>query len=427
MRAWARGLLSATVTVATVASLNGAATAVGPEPTARQGKPYPSQAEVVRARKFMEEKADLVGQIEAAQANAYERVAIANEAAEVAAERALGARYEAGLAKKEAAKSVRVAAAARARVESQRRGIALLAAHTYSDGTALNGITTFMGPGGPMSVMDRYSVAQSATQAMKVHYDAFAEASSEAERAERAAARAKRKAAELAAEARTARALASFSTLGAQRAQDNAAQVESTLRADHAKAEKAFRELAQAREDALARLRDKNPENDPGPERALPPAPKHPKKAKVVRGTADSTARVIPRSYPGPRAEAPERDKAAMQRAIDFAMAQLGEPYVWAATGPDRWDCSGFTMAALAQAGKTLPHYSEAQYLTSTPISAADLAPGDLMFWQGRQERINHVAMYIGGGEMIHASGDVQRVNITKVEDFLPPDYFARP
>lgn len=424
MRKSARGI--GPLAVALVAALAFA----GPTPAQAKvepGKPYPSQAEVDRARKFAESRAELVGRMQDARAAALRRVHEAHEAAEVAVERFNGARYEAAEARKAARRAVAAAGAARLRVETQRTGIAMLAAQTYSEGAALNGVTAFMTSGSPVEVMERHNVASSAGQSMKLRYDDFARAASAAAEAEKAAAAAKKRAAALAEQAKTARSVAEYSTLGAERAQANAGQVEANLRADLTKAQKAFREVAKQRKDALQALKDEDPTNDPGPERPLPPAPKAPPAAKVFHGVAESTARVIPRVYPGPSGKAPKRDKAAVQRAIDFAMAQLGEPYVWAAAGPASWDCSGFTMAAWKQGGVDLVHYSEAQYLASVPISAADLAPGDLVFWQGRQERINHVAMYIGGGEIIHASGDVHRVNISPMDEFTPPDYFARP
>lgn len=430
MRNSARGIVALVVAMAAAMTLAGPASAepdAGPPEPPKAAKPYPSQAEVDRARTFMESRADVVGQMQAARASAAQRVHDAHEAAEVAVERYNGARYEAQLARKAAARAVRQAREAHRRVEVQRTGIAVLAAQTYSEGAVLNSVTTFMTSGGPATVMARHGVAESAGQAMKLRYDEFARASRAAARAEKAAAAAKKQAAALAEQADTARSVAAFATLGAERAQVNAGQVEATLRGDLAKAETTYRELAKQRKEALAKLKDEDPANDPGPERPLPPAPKAPPAAKVFHGTADSTARVIPRSYPGPVAEPPAPDAEAAQRAIAFAKAQVGEPYVWAAAGPGSWDCSGFTMEAWRQGGGNLVHYSEAQYLASTPISAADLAPGDLIFWQGRQERINHVAMYIGDGEMIHASGDVHAVNITPMDEFAPPDYFARP
>jgi cell wall-associated NlpC family hydrolase len=100
-----------------------------------------------------------------------------------------------------------------------------------------------------------------------------------------------------------------------------------------------------------------------------------------------------------------------------FAKAQVGEPYVWAAAGPDAWDCSGLTMAAWAAGGVSLPHYSVAQYEATTPISASALRPGDLLFWSttGSPSGIHHVALYLGGGRMVEAPYSGSRVRVTAV------------
>ena len=101
---------------------------------------------------------------------------------------------------------------------------------------------------------------------------------------------------------------------------------------------------------------------------------------------------------------------AAAGIAIDFANAQLGKPYVYAASGPDAYDCSGLTMAAYAAAGISLPHYSGAQYSKLPKVSLDAMQPGDLVFWGPGGG--SHVGLYIGGGLMIHAphTGDVVKI-----------------
>ena len=100
---------------------------------------------------------------------------------------------------------------------------------------------------------------------------------------------------------------------------------------------------------------------------------------------------------------------AAAQKAVDTALAQLGDPYVWAAAGPDAFDCSGLTQFAYKAAGVTLPHSSRTQSTLGTPVSRADLRPGDLVFFYSP---VSHVGMYIGNGQMVHAptSGSVVKV-----------------
>ncbi|MGZ6885886.1 MAG: NlpC/P60 family protein [Acidimicrobiia bacterium] len=96
-------------------------------------------------------------------------------------------------------------------------------------------------------------------------------------------------------------------------------------------------------------------------------------------------------------------------KAVAFAIAQLGKPYVFAAAGPDTWDCSGLTMMAWRQAGVTMPHFAAAQFAAFPHVSIDDLQPGDLVFFY---PTIHHVGIYIGGGKMINAphTGDVVRV-----------------
>ncbi|GGX15178.1 C40 family peptidase [Streptomyces noursei] len=87
-------------------------------------------------------------------------------------------------------------------------------------------------------------------------------------------------------------------------------------------------------------------------------------------------------------------------KALAFARAQIGKPYVWGATGPSSYDCSGLTQAAWRAAGVDLPRTTWDQVKVGTRVSSSDLHPGDLVFFFND---ISHVGMYIGGGEMIHA------------------------
>ncbi|MGI8702608.1 MAG: C40 family peptidase, partial [Nocardioidaceae bacterium] len=114
--------------------------------------------------------------------------------------------------------------------------------------------------------------------------------------------------------------------------------------------------------------------------------------------------------------------------AIAFAEAQLGEPYVWGAAGPDSWDCSGLTMGSWAAAGVYLPHYSVAQYYATTPISSAQLQPGDLLFWgdTSSPDSIYHEAMYLGNGMIIQAPRTGENVQIVSMYYWIPPNFFTR-
>ncbi|MFC6343702.1 C40 family peptidase, partial [Nocardioides hankookensis] len=121
--------------------------------------------------------------------------------------------------------------------------------------------------------------------------------------------------------------------------------------------------------------------------------------------------------------------KSGAQAAIAFARAQIGEPYQWGAAGPDEWDCSGLTAGAWGAGGTYLPHYSVAQYEQSTPISASQLQPGDLVFWGSSSDpgSIYHVALYIGGGRIIQAPRTGRPVEEVSMYYWTAPNFFARP
>ncbi|MFD7664905.1 NlpC/P60 family protein [Streptomyces sp. NPDC059788] len=87
-------------------------------------------------------------------------------------------------------------------------------------------------------------------------------------------------------------------------------------------------------------------------------------------------------------------------KALAFARAQMGKPYVWGATGPNSYDCSGLTQAAWKAAGVSLPRTTWDQVKAGDRVATQDLKPGDLVFFY---DDISHVGMYIGDGKMIHA------------------------
>jgi peptidoglycan DL-endopeptidase CwlO len=99
--------------------------------------------------------------------------------------------------------------------------------------------------------------------------------------------------------------------------------------------------------------------------------------------------------------------------AINAAMSQLGVPYRFAAESPGvAFDCSGLTKYAWGQAGVYLPHQSGAQYGSIPHVSQSEIQPGDLIFYKSP---IGHVAIYIGGGSMIHAPATGQVVQVAVV------------
>jgi cell wall-associated NlpC family hydrolase len=106
---------------------------------------------------------------------------------------------------------------------------------------------------------------------------------------------------------------------------------------------------------------------------------------------------------------------AAAHTAVEFALAQVGKPYVWGSAGPSSYDCSGLTMSAWAAAGVSLPHSSRDQYNYGTHVARDQLQPGDLIFFY---QPISHVTIYIGNGLMVSAPTAGEDVTVVPVDAF---------
>ena len=114
---------------------------------------------------------------------------------------------------------------------------------------------------------------------------------------------------------------------------------------------------------------------------------------------------------------------AKAQKVIAFAKKELGKPYVWGATGPNSYDCSGFTQAAWRSGGLELPRTTFDQVKVGTKVAKSDMRPGDLIFFY---EDVTHVGIYVGGGQMIHASKPGDDVKYESI-DYMPFHSAMRP
>lgn len=97
----------------------------------------------------------------------------------------------------------------------------------------------------------------------------------------------------------------------------------------------------------------------------------------------------------------------------DVALAQVGKAYVFGASGPNAFDCSGLVQYAYAQKGVYLPRMAHEQGLSGTPVSYADAQKGDLIYTPG------HIGIYLGGGVMVHSGSPATGVNISSVDWML--------
>ncbi|MCX5410619.1 NlpC/P60 family protein [Streptomyces sp. NBC_00059] len=129
--------------------------------------------------------------------------------------------------------------------------------------------------------------------------------------------------------------------------------------------------------------------------------------ADAAHGGAGRADRSAPRgSVAAPNARAAQ--------AVAFAYGALGKPYVWGATGPSSFDCSGLTQAAWRAAGVSLPRTTYTQINAGQRLSRSELAPGDLVFFY---PGVTHVGLYIGGGQMIHAPRPGAPVRIAPISE----------
>ncbi|MFE3514877.1 NlpC/P60 family protein [Streptomyces sp. NPDC059166] len=115
----------------------------------------------------------------------------------------------------------------------------------------------------------------------------------------------------------------------------------------------------------------------------------------------------------GPRGSVAAPNARAAE-AIAFAHGALGKPYVWGATGPSSFDCSGLTQAAWRAAGVSLPRTTYTQINAGRRVSRSELAPGDLVFFY---PGVTHVGLYVGNGQMIHAPRPGAPVRFASLDD----------
>lgn len=107
--------------------------------------------------------------------------------------------------------------------------------------------------------------------------------------------------------------------------------------------------------------------------------------------------------------------------ALRAALTRIGSPYVWGATGPNQFDCSGLVVWAYQQVGKTLPRSSQAQAQGGTPVSRENLQPGDVVVFYNDA---SHVGIYAGDGNIVHASTFGVPVKVQSMDSF--PFHSAR-
>jgi peptidoglycan DL-endopeptidase CwlO len=318
-----------------------------------------------------------------------------NNQAEIASEQYNGAQLALTGAQQAASAATAAADQARSDVTEEQAKVGVLAAQSYETGGLRQGLAVVLSSGNPAQTMARMSMLeQLGTQQSAVLADV------------RSADLRYQQSVEAAAQA-TATAAQLSTKLGQEQAQINAAlaqsqkvlaQLTAAQRAELIAAQQAKAAADQARAAvALASYRKAQAtQAAQAVSRSLARAAAA--KAQAVQNAAAIQA--LPQS---------SRGSTVAQRAVSAAMSRLGDRYVFGATGPTRFDCSGLVAWAYRQAGVGTAHYTGALWNAYRHIPASQLQPGDLVFFYRDH---HHVGIYIGNGLMINAphTGDVVRI-----------------
>lgn len=406
----------------------------------------PSEAEVAAAEAAADASAMGVAEVQDRLAEANEQLWAATTAAERATEAFNGARWRWQEAKREARIAESQELAARAEAERQQQIYSAALVTSYQMAPELTALSAIVKSDGIETVIERSSTMMVAEDALSARYDDLREANLAAHQASAKADKARLKAADAATEARQARDEARALVSQAASASAAIAGERDGLLARFAELRGISVALAEERQEALEAAPPEPaapttesgngpsaPQDTPQPGTAPEPATptKNPSTAPAVPSptktpTPTPPPTTAPPVQPPPVAPAVSSGAAS---AVAFARAQIGDRYQYGASGPNAWDCSGLTQGAWAAGGKSLPHYSVAQYTQSTPIRSSQLQPGDLLFWgsSGSPNSIYHVALYVGGGKMIHAPRRGKPVTEVAVNYWIAPNFFARP
>ncbi|MEI8407510.1 MULTISPECIES: C40 family peptidase [unclassified Kribbella] len=438
-----RALLSGVLAVCLAGSM-----AVIPVPAQAEPKPpvIPSKAAVERAKQAAGAKAVQVTAIENQLAAANARLEQLGVASGIADEAYNGAVYRLQLAKTDAALAAARAAKAQKTLATQRQQIGRFAAASYQGGGDVAKLAPLFTADGPQELLDSAGAARSVSAAMQGSYLRYTatqvmtnlfkvqadQAVTKVKQATDEAAKAK-KAAEAAEQAQAS----AVTAMSVQRKQaiTQLAVLQNTSIQVATQRQRGLEELARQRAAAIAAKKAAELRRRIAAREAAERAREAAEKAREERERREEQNKNPGKTPPRKQPDRPRDDDRPSSRkgagaAIDFALAQLGDMYLWGGTGPSRWDCSGLTQGAWAKAGVYLPHYSVAQYEQVRHIDEDELRPGDLIFWSTDPDdpgTIHHVAMYLGDGRMVHAPRTGKPVQIDSVYYWEPPDFFGRP
>ncbi|GKQ42440.1 hypothetical protein RD055328_03630 [Companilactobacillus sp. RD055328] len=153
---------------------------------------------------------------------------------------------------------------------------------------------------------------------------------------------------------------------------------------------------------------------------AQPAATTTPAAQPAATTTTTQATQTTQKSTPAASTPAAPSTSVNASGAISRAMAQIGKPYQWGASGPNAFDCSGLIRYALGIGGNAATQSS-----MGTMVSISALQPGDLVFWGGRGSAY-HVALYIGNGQYVHATKPGDTVKVATISSYFMPSFGVR-
>jgi len=439
---------------------------------------YPSRTQVEAAQERVRSAERSVAAIRADLALAgteLERLAV--EAAK-ASEDYNGAVWELKQARKDARQAQRRARRQGERLDVARARIGSLVADTYQGGSSFGQMSAYLGSEDEHRLLDRVAAYKGASDSLAADFDTFAAQQALAQVYRDTARSALRTADEAAARARSARQVAADAVAAQQAAVSSIGERRDALLHELAEAQDISVELATERQEALERIERERRAREAAARaeaerraearrqaelreqreaqataqrraerRAQRAAGREADRRAQQRTDREAARRAAQRREAERRAaerraaerraaeraeeqqsDPPPSSSGGAQAAVDFARAQLGDPYQWGGNGNPGWDCSGLTTAAWRAGGTSIPRNSALQYGYSTPISYGDLRPGDLVFWSsnGSAGGIYHVGLYIGGGQMIHAPNSNTVVRTDSIWYMGTPSHYGR-
>jgi peptidoglycan DL-endopeptidase CwlO len=434
--------------------------------------PYPSRERVRHAQERVASTADRVDAIEAALVAADRRLEVVSIEAGKAVEAYNGARYKLRHARKAARRAERTAERAAADVRRLQNQLSSSVVSGFENGGSLTSLGILVNDPDPDALLEHLDAYAGVSGALQSDLDAYESAKviadllhkrAETALAEQEAATEAAQEAKEAAEAAVAEADAAVTSIAAEkdrlvhqlaRLQNISValarerqQALAQQAAEEAAKEAAAQAAAQAEQEQQEQEQQEQPtetdpptgetdppanDTDPPTDQADPPTQQtdppvenpDPPASNNDGGGDNATHNAVTTPPQHVRPPRPHRARTA----IRFAKAQLGEPYVYGAAGPNSWDCSGLTMKSWRRAGRMLSHWSVAQYYETTPISFSQLRRGDLLFWgdSSDPDSIYHVAMYLGNGRMIQAPRPGRSVEIVSIYYWILPNFYTR-